>query len=79
MQRFLYLSEKGSLSFNDILLNDNTADDDYLFSNISELQSKNIQLAEEVERLRSEQEKIIENHHNSKFDFFNSKNLLTLE
>uniref|UniRef100_A0A915N3Q8 Uncharacterized protein n=1 Tax=Meloidogyne javanica TaxID=6303 RepID=A0A915N3Q8_MELJA len=55
IQRFLYLFEKGSLSYNDSLLNESIADDDYLFANISELQSKNIQLAEEVERLRGEQ------------------------
>lgn len=68
VQRLVYLSEKVSLSYGNNLLNENVADDDYLFSNISELQSKNIQLAEEVERLRSEQDKAIENYHSTEID-----------
>jgi hypothetical protein len=68
VQRFLYLNETGSLSVTDT--HDNASIDDFVFTNICELQSRNIQLAEEVERLRSEQEKAIENYHNSEFVLF---------
>uniref|UniRef100_A0A915M9A7 Nucleoprotein TPR n=1 Tax=Meloidogyne javanica TaxID=6303 RepID=A0A915M9A7_MELJA len=80
IQRFLYLFEKGSLSYNDSLLNESIADDDYLFANIGELQSKNIQLAEEVERLRGEQDKAIENYHNTEIELLKqSRNQLQEE
>nr|CAD2135700.1 unnamed protein product [Meloidogyne enterolobii] len=80
IQRFLYLFEKGSLSYNDSLLNESIADDDYLFANISELQSKNIQLAEEVERLRGKQDKAIENYHNTEIELLKqSRNQLQEE
>lgn len=46
-------------------MNGNSASDSYLFSNIRELHSKNIELAEQLERLQENQDKLIENYHNS--------------
>lgn len=62
MQRLLYIVEKGPEALGYGEMNGSGAADDYLFSNIRELHSKNIELAEKLERLRENQDKIIQNY-----------------
>ena len=79
VQRLLYVVEKGAEALDHHNMNGDSAADNYLFSNIRDLQTKNIELVEEVERLREEQQKIIENYHNSewvKILKFYKKNLI---
>lgn len=68
VQRLLYVIEKGAEALDHTYMSGGSVSDECLFSNIKELQSKNIELAEELERLRYEQEKIIEDYHNTKID-----------
>uniref|UniRef100_A0A914I796 HAMP domain-containing protein n=1 Tax=Globodera rostochiensis TaxID=31243 RepID=A0A914I796_GLORO len=68
VQRLLYIIEKGPEALEHNGMNAENASDEYLFSNIRELHAKNIELAEELERLHEGQDKIIANYHNSEID-----------
>jgi len=69
-KRLLYVAEKGAAALDHSHMNGDSIQDQYLYSSIDELQARNLELAEELERLRDEQDKIIENYHNTEYFLF---------
>ncbi|KAL3100891.1 hypothetical protein niasHT_029312 [Heterodera trifolii] len=76
VQRLLFIVEKGpeALEYNNGTENGGNDSDEYLFNNIRELHTKNIELAEALERMQENQDKIIANYHNTEIESLKQAN-----